>query len=246
MRGGVISGRPARLRPFMPTPVAAGVGMNNVQMANSPVGEKIFTAISAGYNAVMQEEWTVPQGVHSVCVVGITAGTAAYSDDYYYYPGYCGVLGYRNGLRVTPGEKLRIRIDSQTAGFGGETVCLITNAVGMVIFAVRSNSTEDDSTLTRVNRMRGPGYGCAGYMGAGSSSAVGAPTGSGASGMYGGTSPYGLGIDGGNSTPNGSQNDPSWPVFGASTGAGLAYSGGCIRIIWGPGRSFPMNARKVS
>lgn len=251
MRGGPVSARAPWLRAFARPTVPQGAV--TMVPTDTPVGEVMVTSPSVA-SGITVFEWRVPKNVRRISVLGITAGTTGMTqydwEGYgYYSQGFPGALGYLNDLPVTPGEVLTVRVTSP-AYYGSNTTCTIQNSRGVAIFVLNRIGTESDWMLTQVNRFTNNAAGASGYMGPGTTSAD-APFGSGAAGAMGGVAPFGIGTDGTAATDrHGSRNDPAWPVFGAvfptEGGGNHPNSAGCVRIIWGPGRNFPFNARKIT
>lgn len=248
MRGLPIARRP-NLRELQGASTAAtAIASTPGATLGSRVGECLVTSTDypAG-SASTVKFMTVPAGVHRISVLGITAGTHFFTDGTNKYYGFPGAVGYANNVPVTPGEVLTIEVWSAPS-YNGQSFCIVRNSAGNVIFGIGRTDTRYDGTLHFIGRSpvqaRPPvGYINTPYYSTGN-------IGSGGGYSTGGLSPYGIGPDGiASYNGHGSQQYPDWPAFGAFISIDQTRSvaaAGCVRIIWGPGRSYPFNARPMS
>ncbi|KAB3178435.1 hypothetical protein F9047_10900 [Escherichia coli] len=190
-------------------------------------------------------EWVVPQGVTSICCVVIGAGSS----------GRSGGLSWRNNIPVTPGEKLKMQVNStasallrettilcaaQCGGNGGKTYNSVNDGGGNAGQSPHgrggaggyTGNGGDGHTFTG-----GPGPGSPGSGGGGGGGAVVYLNGSLTPTVCGGVGMYGQGSNGG------ADNSAGYPGSGGSgTRYGRAVDGyGVVRVVWG-NYSFPTNA----
>lgn len=170
--------------------------------------------------AVGTKEWTVPDGVTSICVAGVGGGGGGGWGVKSYKgsagrPGVPGTYYYLNAVNVTPGEVLTIVVGNGGPRAGAGSATSVTRTSGAVVIEAKG--------------------------GAGGSS--------GSSGTYGseynpgwpGESAIGIG---GLEPP---EHEPYTYGYSGAGGAGYgAYDyntepghSGAVRILWGAGREFP-------
>jgi len=178
----------------------------------------------AAYTAVGSYTFVVPVGITNISVVAIGGGGSGIQFGGTVCGGGGGALSYKNGITVTPGQHITVSVGAAGAPslFGG----FLNTGGGAPGSSVSSPGGAKDGTAT------GGGNGGAGSCGFGGSW----PGGS--AGLYTGTGAVGGG------TGTGIKGPGSSPTYGA--GGTSIYSGsptpgvsGAVRIIWGPGRSFP-------
>lgn len=215
----------------------------------TPPGQVLFS----GRN-LRDQTWTVPDGVTSIAVVFIgQGGNGVYGPPSSSYSGSGGSLAYYNTLTVTPGETLTIDIDVELGrgtrmSRGGSVLAGVLAPTGRNA----GTGTQGSESATAFFR-GGNGYG---FL-PNSSSAAGAGA--------GGYTSAGANAPSSNSTLGGGGTPATGGGSGASAGAsagrhGLNYGGGgaflaggsiglgglgAVRIMWGPGRSYPSNAGDV-
>lgn len=216
---------------FLPNPgvLAAGAG--------GPVNWQHLIAYGGSLNR--DDAVVIPEGVFSICGVCIGAGENIPADTTLTRGGRGGALRYVNDIPVTPGEIIRFR-------FYGGSDCRLTRNNGAVLvqasygaqstpFGVGAgyNGGVSNSSSTQSR----PGGGAGGYTSNGSSSNTNIFRGG------EGSDPYGRRLTGGG------VRSGTFQVQGEAYGGGAGKefgttsnaSGGqaCIRVIAGPGRSFP-------
>lgn len=218
-----------------------------------------------------QQQWTtvgtfsfvVPDYCYEIAGVGIGSGgsgaTGSSGDSYTSGGGGGGALTYHNAIAVTPGETLTI-----TIGAPGYAISW-TNGSGVAGAAC----TIKRGATTLLEARGGLGGSNTGTGGPGG---VATPPSGGVSyaGGTGGSAVSGLFVAGGGSgkyTTNGATGTSAASLippsdgadlFGNNTGSTMGHGGagvkgpnssagvvGGIRIMWGPGRSFPSNAANV-
>ena len=228
--------------------------------AEAAIGELMVTGrLSGSAFDVQSQLWQVPRGITKVSILGITPGSTGGGEnsyDYTVYTTYAGLpgsLGYSNQVPVTPGEMLLVEV-SEIKPYTSWALCRVRvsrAASGEVIFCVHANTNplEVAQKIFRPYTAQSgptPGYTSdAVYGDAEGGAAQYVPT----ANIPSGTSPYGLGPSGTLASTRGSQVSPDWPVFGGGglVGGGITdQSRGVVRIIWGPNRTFPTNARKIT
>ena len=227
-----------------------------------PVGNSVYT--TAGTYT-----WTAPAGVYSVSVVAVDQGSPGVATFYNVYPqvrgGAGGRLRYLSSIAVTPGSSYTVDVGygsyfssraTMDAGFGGNGG---TNADsggggggaggysgngGNGGFAATAGSGGGGGGSNGTNSYSYgyavAGGGGVGLLGIGSNGGVGFnPTGGGGGSGGGSGGDYGGDYGGGGGAQAYAGNNYS--MVGAYA---YSYSGGsgAVRIIWGPGRSFPSNA----
>lgn len=194
--------------------------------------QKLFT---------VSQDWTIPTGVTSVCIVAIGCGGGA-TAAVHRRTGGGGALSYRNNIAVSEGDVLTISISTSASTVTKDAVELIranagttatAGAPGMggaaytgnseISFAGGNGVLVTDSAVTVKGGGAG-GYSANGINGRTNNSSVLATGGDGANPF--GWSPYGWGNRIGRTGPN--TDGP-----------------GAVRIIWGAGRSFPGNAGDI-
>lgn len=219
-----------------------------------------------------QQQWTtagsfsfvVPDYCYEIAGVGIGSGgsgaTGSSGDSYTSGGGGGGALTYHNAIAVTPGETLTITIGAPgyaitfTNGNGvAGAACTIKRGATTLLEARGGSGGSNTGTCGPGGIATAPvgGVSYAGGLGGGASS--GLYTSGGGSGRYtdigiAGSSSYGSGVP----PANGAD------LFGNNTGSTMGHGGagvkgpsssagvvGGIRIMWGPGRSFPSNAADV-
>lgn len=218
-----------------------------------------------------QQAWTTP-GTYSFVVpdycyelagVGIGSGgsgaTGSSGDSYTSGGGGGGALSYHNFIAVTPGETLTIVIGApgyaisftNSNGVAG-AACRIKRGATTLLEARGGSGGSNTGTGGDGGMATAPsgGVSYAGGIGGGASS--GLYTSGGSSGRY-----TAAGFMGG-SEVSGVPPANGADLFGNSTGSTVGHGGagvkgpnssagvvGGVRIMWGPGRSFPSNAANV-
>lgn len=205
-----------------PAILSAGAG-------GGPVGQQIF--LSSG---------TLFVPAHArLCAVAIGAGgVSGYDNNGFWVSGGGGGLAYSNGLIGLDGEVLRIEVTDTWSAL------LRADFSPLVVAYAASGRLPGYGSFGDVQHAGGTGYrggngpksgaGAAGYTSAGDGGYDG---GAGYGGS--GTSPYG----GGSGASAGSAGQVSGGPYGGGAGyQGASASGGagCVRIIWGEGRAFPI------
>lgn len=224
-----------------------------------PPAGQMYIALSASGSRT--ESWVVPAGVSSISIVAVGTGASG-----------GGALAYANAIPVTSGETLTAeKVEGGTGFYGlrrGTTwLCKAANANGGT-----GGSAIDcvgDVANSGGNATSYGGGGAAGYSGDGGSGGTLGGNGVGGSGGGGGGGASdaggtvgaggGVGVDGEGASGAGGIYDgfPSSAINGGDGSGGIAGSlgggggdlrdagRGGIRIIWGPGRSYPNNAEGV-
>ncbi len=221
------------------------------------VGQQLFTSTGT---------WLCPAGVTSVCVVCIGMGGKG-QNDHPYIPGHSGGgLGWKNNISVTPGNYYSVHVGttvSELTYFNSSgTVGAYAGASG---YGLGQSGTVAGGGYIGDGGGTGGSAGCSGNGSGGGGGAGGysgngghgraynsndgpGTNGSGGAGGGGGSGHYGGGVGPYGEGSSGSYNESSSGGVG-SGGSGKQYGGGgvqsgsgggsCVRIIWGPNRSFP-------
>ncbi len=213
------------------------------------VGEVTFA--TPGTNA-----WIVPAGVTSVSVVVVGAGG---SGDNNVGSGGGGGLCYANSMPVVPGMDMLVIVGAGGTGFGrGSGGATSFNGVvaqgGQNAPAATGGFGMGGNCFMGGNGFGGGAESGGGAGEGGSGGAIGGLGGCGSSGSgcYG-CGGGGVGLNG--LGPSGSGGGGIGDVVSGATGRNMARGGaygggsgtgggadGAVRIIWGPGRSFPLSA----
>lgn len=212
-----------------------------------------------------QQQWTsasgnpysfvVPAGVTTICAVCIGGGGSgargAVGDSVSIGGGGGGALSYSNDIAVTPGETLAIYV-----GAGGTRPAVMSNGNGGGESSIRRGGVK---ILAAAGGKGGTWSSSSGGAGGLASAGIGAVKSSGGKGDNGDSSTAwggGAGNYGGNGADGASSNGgtgldgtqhglPGWGGESRDDGdSGTGNSGG-VRIIWGEGRSYPLNALSV-
>ena len=248
---------------------AGGVSLDVALTATGPqaVGEVIFTETAkVGASSTTTYAWTAPAGVYSVSVVVVGGGASLRGANLAWKNNIPVVPGTTYDVVVGRGAKA-----GNNAQNGGPSH-FISQATVMASGGQPSGTLVGDGGGTGGNGYRAGGgaggYSGSGGFGKGTgqgSGGVGTGGGGGGGGVnsngYGGSGGgvglYGEGASGaagtasvpggrgGSSGSNGTTNGGGANYGGGGTydGSGYASGGnGAVRIIWGPGRSFPNNA----
>ena len=198
-----------------------------------PAGQQLFTTSGP---------FVVPAGVTSICAVAIGPGAVAeYSDPVnYWISGGGGGLAYSNSVSVTPGETLTITVSTTECRINRGGTALLHARAGVVDITT-GGAPGGQGLVGQVRFNGGAGYGESGFLPSGGGAA--GYTSNGQSGGYtgvggwsgAGMSPYGGGAGG----AAGATNNVAAATYGGGGGPGSTPGPGCVRIIWGAGRSFP-------
>lgn len=218
-----------------------------------------------------QQQWTtagtfsfvVPDYCYEIAGVGIGSGgsgaTGSSGDSYTSGGGGGGALTYHNAIAVTPGETLTITIGapgyaiSWTNGSGvAGAACTIKRGATTLLEARGGLGGSNTGTGGPGGPATAPPGGVSYSGGTGGSAVSGLFVAGGSSGKY--TTNGATGTSAANLIPPSDGAD----LFGSSTGSTMGHGGtgvkgpnsgagvvGGIRIMWGPGRSFPSNAADV-
>lgn len=206
----------------------------SASVVSAPVGEQSWTA-PGSYT------FTVPANVYSVSAVVIGGGGAQLPlNSNNAWSGGGGALAYVNNLNVTPGQSINVVVgargvyyysgggDSQSGGASSFGTMTAGGGGGAKSYGAVGVGGAPSGTYTAGfsggNGIYSQSYNLLGGS-AGGYSANGATGGNAGTGLYGGTGSYGKGDSAAyyNPTPSNSTD-------------------GAVRVIWGPGRSFPGNA----
>jgi hypothetical protein len=214
------------------TPAAATIAQNALELKGAglavPVGEVSYTTPGT-------YSWTVPAGVTKVSFVAIGPGGRG-SQASLRLSGGGGALVYRNDLPVTPGQTLAVVVGDAgiASSFGGATAGAGASGSsgspaggapsGVYTAGFSGGYGASGSVTTQAGACAG-GYFSNGCVG-GSDYGTPRPAYRG-SDLYGGVGSAIFGAGG--------QSDADLGGFPGQTGG--------VRIIWGPGRSFPSNAQ---
>ncbi|WP_295205851.1 hypothetical protein [uncultured Brevundimonas sp.] len=206
----------------------------------APPGQTLFQADA---EPGLTTTWVVPAGVFSVCAVAIGAGGLGVDDGDRRYGGPGGGLAYVNGIAVTPGETLTVKVAPGFQGTtrlsrGGTVLCEATagHYITPGVAVVGTGFTGGYSDYVTNSNNYAYGGGAATWFGNGPSASYGTE------GFIGGqgTSPLG----------SGAGYNPAGYGSGRAYGGGSAIRGngdiggfyrgaGCLRILWGAGRAYP-------
>ena len=226
-----------------------------------PVGNSVY--ITAGTYT-----WTAPAGVYSVSVVAVDQGSPGVATFYSVYPqargGAGGRLRYLSSIAVTPGSSYTVDVGygsyfssraTLDAGFGGNGGTNDGSGGGGGAGGYSGNGGNGGNAATAGSG--GGGGGSNGVFGYSYGLAVAGGGGVGLLGIGSNGGP-GLNATGGGGGSGGSNGGSIGGDYGGGGGAqayagdnysmagayAYSYSGGsgAVRIIWGPGRSFPSNA----
>jgi hypothetical protein len=260
--------------------------MGSSQQILSSIGSStpkqvLFEAVAGG----VEVSWVVPSDVTSICAVTIGAGEGSSSGE-----GTSGGSGadlvYSNGITVTPGETLTIRVGDAVSGSGTTQSSYIKRGTSILVCAKGGGTSDATSQINAgIGAIGAGGSGGAGNSGESVGGGGGGAGGYGSSGGSGGGTSASSGNNGGggggvrafignngggrggNTYPYGqltsgaagiySEFEAEWDGGDGSIVSGKAgYGGGaggrpfngsgdaaggngCVRIIWGSGRSFP-------
>lgn len=215
------------------------------------------------WNTAGTYSFVVPDYCYEIAGVGIGSGgsgaTGSSGDSYTSGGGGGGALTYHNAIAVTPGETLTITIGapgyaiSWTNGSGvAGAACTIKRGATTLLEARGGSGGSNTGTGGPGGVATPPPGGVSFPGGVGGGPSSGLFTSGGSSGRY-----AAAGLTGG-SAASGVPPANGADLFGNSDGSTVGHGGagvkgpnshagvvGGIRIMWGPGRSFPSNAANV-
>lgn len=206
------------------------------------------TSLSAG-----QSQWTTP-GTYSFQVPagvfrlsGVVIGGAGDST------GSGGANHWRNSIPVVPGETLSIQVGSNDRFAGLPIESYVKRGA---VYLLRATHSSFFGTLGggggnggsgSINSASAGGGGAGGYVGnGGSGSGSGNPPAANSGGGQGGSpnsDGQGVGLQG--RTPDFAPGSLGTPKCGGGIGEGQNGGPGGVRLMWGPGRSYPDAAADV-
>ena len=206
----------------------------SASVVSAPVGEQSWTAPGT-------YTFTVPANVYSVSAVAIGGGGAQLPlNSNNAWSGGGGALTYINNLSVTPGQSISVVVgargvyyyagggDSQSGGASSFGIMTAGGGGGAKSYGAVGIGGTPSGTYTAGfsggNGIYSQSYNLLGGS-AGGYSANGATGGNAGTGLYGGPGSYGKGDSAAYYNPSPSNS-----------------TDGAVRVIWGPGRSFPSNA----
>ena len=194
--------------------MAAGAGSGPAR------GQVVFSTYTTG----SEQQWTVPEGVTSVCILAVGSGSLPGRTNSSVPNGRAGgALAYSNDVPVTPGEVLTILLTK--SGYGGY-VGAATVKRGSTTLVAAANSSS--GTSGSVGQVRHPGGGSGGYN-SGNATISGKGGGGGAAGYAG------AGGDGGEA----SDTEPgtfNGKAAAANSGGGGGGGGGAPNLTGTGGR----------
>lgn len=184
-------------------------------------------------------QFVVPRGITSISAVAVGPGGTSYPGYGYNTSGAGGALTYGNGISVTPGETLNIRLRSGDINNGLNYTWLYRTDINSPILYAGQGSTRGGSAASG-----GGNGGAAGYVGdlyndTGGAGGAGGYSGSGGAGgpAYPTAAPNGAGGGGGGG--NAARRSSSWDTMmngGGGGGVGLLGQGTSgIGGVWGGG-----------
>lgn len=224
---------------------------------NIPKGQQAYTSGSGTF--------TVPSGVTSICVlcIGGGAGTDSNVDLLGAQGGAGGSLCYKNNIAVTPGATYSYAVGAGggagssggTSSFTGTGAAL---SAGGGVLGSRGGAVSggDLNSYGQVARYTVDAGGSTAYVGGGGASLTANETRTASAAATGGTANGSVVINGVTYTYGFYTPTPTGYYGFYGSGASILYStggapyinggyGGIVRIIWGPGRSYPSNAADV-
>ena len=222
----------------------------------------VSDAVFSGTN--VSGSWVVPPFIRSISALAVSPGGSVYGGDDASDGAPGGSLAYKNDITVTPGEILTWNITNTsttlTRSGNSQVIAAISTGTNFTPIGDAHYYGGRGGIATDFN---GGGGGAGGYYGTGGDGGDGSSAGNDATigsggggggggqgggggvGIYGpGSSGLGGSIGGGGGGGSGGTNGSiagtgNGGTFGGGSRAGWNGGVGALRIVWGPGRSFP-------